>query len=579
MLAQLAWTLRQDADDPVLPGHRRRRVDHLPGGREPLRGRQQGAGYDPTEFGASTLLFALREGRLVSGPPTRSPRSTARWGSPAAACAPGGQHDRRPSRRRHGRGRRGPDEVRPRTRATGSSRRQRRARTARTGLGLHRPGVAGRHGPGGARVLLASGDPPVAGFAVPGVTGEPGHPLPRVPGRFAAGRRRPPGPRRPGDGEPGRPRRPGSGGPRGARRPIAWERRQPASGSATSAGARHHRGRAAPAGHELFQVAHHLGGRLPARPGQSPRPPSPAGDRPGGLPVPSDEPVRRDPAGLHDLTQDTGNRVSSGGSSLTTSAHAGCLHRRDARLVADPVRPAADRRHASTPCRTSSPTCVLGGRCVGCARPGRLLCRPARPRWRLGAIRRGRAPRRQDWSRPGRPRTYAGTVRAWWSAHKERRLLALAGPLGRCWPGRGCGLSGRGGTVVWSPCPRGRVRPRPRPRPDDALTRDAARLLRRQGYDAGRAGCSSRGRRWPTRPASDAAARAANLAGSMCCPTPGCGGSCGRRVHAWCATTCSPPVPRPGGPAGPRGGGLQVAGIATVAATRLRRPGGRRRET
>jgi hypothetical protein len=61
---QIAWTLRQDpaitairltADGEALPGLSREvRVD-------------EGAEYDPADFSASTNLFALRDGRLVSG--------------------------------------------------------------------------------------------------------------------------------------------------------------------------------------------------------------------------------------------------------------------------------------------------------------------------------------------------------------------------------------------------------------------------------------------------------------------------------------------------------------------------------
>lgn len=68
MLAQLAWTLRQDpgieAVRVVLGGQQ----VTLPGGVSQLQV-EQGSAYDPTGLQASTMLYALRDGLLVSGPP------------------------------------------------------------------------------------------------------------------------------------------------------------------------------------------------------------------------------------------------------------------------------------------------------------------------------------------------------------------------------------------------------------------------------------------------------------------------------------------------------------------------------
>lgn len=73
---------------------------------------------------------------------------------------------------------------------------------------------------------------------------------------------------------------------------------------------------------------------------------------------------------------------------------------------------------------------VLGSTCVGCGRPGRLLCRPC-----ASAIDPSPFP---AWPQPVPPglrhpwaaTTYDGTVRAMVLGHKEHRLLALARPLG-----------------------------------------------------------------------------------------------------------------------------------------------------
>lgn len=73
---------------------------------------------------------------------------------------------------------------------------------------------------------------------------------------------------------------------------------------------------------------------------------------------------------------------------------------------------------------------LLGTTCVGCARPGRLLCvacaaaldpHPS-PAWP--------SPAPPGLTRPWAATAYAGTVRAMILGHKERRLLALATPLG-----------------------------------------------------------------------------------------------------------------------------------------------------
>ena len=73
---------------------------------------------------------------------------------------------------------------------------------------------------------------------------------------------------------------------------------------------------------------------------------------------------------------------------------------------------------------------LLGGRCVGCARPGRVLCRPCeaglpgrpRPAWPT--------PTPPGLVGPWAAAPYDGDVRAMVVGHKEDRLLALRGPLG-----------------------------------------------------------------------------------------------------------------------------------------------------
>jgi hypothetical protein len=69
MIAQLAWTLRQEPAIEALRVSVGGRQISLSGGESLFDVDEQGAQYDPTVAGASTLLYGLRDGRLVSGRP------------------------------------------------------------------------------------------------------------------------------------------------------------------------------------------------------------------------------------------------------------------------------------------------------------------------------------------------------------------------------------------------------------------------------------------------------------------------------------------------------------------------------
>jgi hypothetical protein len=69
MLAQLAWTLRQEPTIQFLRVSVGGQPITLSGGETLFDVDEQGARFNPTVFGASTLLYGLREGRLVSGTP------------------------------------------------------------------------------------------------------------------------------------------------------------------------------------------------------------------------------------------------------------------------------------------------------------------------------------------------------------------------------------------------------------------------------------------------------------------------------------------------------------------------------
>jgi predicted amidophosphoribosyltransferase len=159
---------------------------------------------------------------------------------------------------------------------------------------------------------------------------------------------------------------------------------------------------------------------------------------------------------------------------------------------------------------------LLGGACVGCARPGRLLCPACAGELPGGAVPAWPTPTPAGLVEPWAATTYAGTVRAMVIGLKERGLLGLAVPLARLLAAAvACELP-RGSPVVLVPVPS---RPRTvRARghdPTRAVTARAARLLRHEGVDVA-VGCLLRqGPGVADQAGLGAAARAANLAGSM----------------------------------------------------------------
>jgi predicted amidophosphoribosyltransferase len=161
-------------------------------------------------------------------------------------------------------------------------------------------------------------------------------------------------------------------------------------------------------------------------------------------------------------------------------------------------------------------------------------------------------------------------------AHKERRVLALRRPLARMLA-TGVAAAGSGiGPLVLVPVPSrpGSARARGHD-PTDALTRDAARLLRRQGYDARRERLLVSRGAVADQAGLDALARAANLAGSMFCPTARLRRVAGRRLRVVvCDDVLTTGATAREAQRALEAVGLEVAGIATAAATRLRRPQG-----
>lgn len=222
---------------------------------------------------------------------------------------------------------------------------------------------------------------------------------------------------------------------------------------------------------------------------------------------------------------------------------------------------------------------LLGGACVGCARPGRALCpgcvallpRHPRPAW-PDPVPPGLA---QPWAAG----EYDGAVRAMVLAHKEHRVLALRGPLGSLLAGAVAGLLADvpPGPVVLVPVPSrpGAARARGHD-PTAALTGVAARALRTAGHDVG-ARALLRSRRGVLDQAGlGAAERAANLTGSMRCATAPL-----RRLAATvpgarfvvCDDVLTTGATAREAQRALEAVGLAVAGVATVAATRRRFPG------
>jgi predicted amidophosphoribosyltransferase len=164
---------------------------------------------------------------------------------------------------------------------------------------------------------------------------------------------------------------------------------------------------------------------------------------------------------------------------------------------------------------------VHGGRCLGCARPGRLLCRPCAAGLPVLGL-----PTRPTPCPAGLVPCFAGgeyvdLLRALVLAHKERRAFGLAGPLGGVLAGSVAAAGAGGGRLVLVPVPS---RPEVvRGRGHDPLlrvTRVAATRLRRlhrqpDGADVRVLPVLRQRVAVVDQAGLGAAARSANLAGSM----------------------------------------------------------------
>ncbi len=167
---------------------------------------------------------------------------------------------------------------------------------------------------------------------------------------------------------------------------------------------------------------------------------------------------------------------------------------------------------------------LLGSRCVGCDRPGQLVCpgcaatlsEPAWPAWP--------SPTPGGLVAPWTAAEYADVARALVLGHKERAMHGLRGPLSdllaRAVSGAVDDAAASGLPVVLTPVPSRPATVRARGHdPTWTITRGAAARLRRAGHDVRAVRLLRLRVRVDDQAGLDAAARAANLAGSMACPS------------------------------------------------------------
>ena len=215
----------------------------------------------------------------------------------------------------------------------------------------------------------------------------------------------------------------------------------------------------------------------------------------------------------------------------------------------------------------------LGGRCVGCGHPGRPLCLDCDRRLPRHARLRMPSPVPAGLAPAFSAAEYAGVPRSLVLAHKERGVLPLARPLGELLAaavrvagpgpgpvllvpvaGRPAAVRERGHDPMWSVAVRAaRLLPEAR----------AARLLRCRTTSVDQAGLG-------------AAERAANLAGTLWCPSAGLRRWAGLRARVViCDDVLTTGSTAREAQRALEAAGVRVSAIATVAATRRTRPPGR----
>lgn len=215
---------------------------------------------------------------------------------------------------------------------------------------------------------------------------------------------------------------------------------------------------------------------------------------------------------------------------------------------------------------------LLGGSCAGCGTPGRALCarctlalpQVPRPAWP--------SPVPPGLATPWAADEYAGVVRALVLAHKEHRVLALRRPLGGLLALAVAGAVPAADPLVLVPVPSRPATVRARGHDATAaVTREAARRLRAQGYDALAVPLLRTRRGLLDQSGLGAGERARNLDGSLHCPAGGVRRLARRRPRARfvvCDDVLTTGATAREAQRALEAVGLAVAAVAAIAATR-----------
>lgn len=220
---------------------------------------------------------------------------------------------------------------------------------------------------------------------------------------------------------------------------------------------------------------------------------------------------------------------------------------------------------------------VVGSECVGCARPGRMLCdrcRAALP-----------TEPRICWPQPTPPglvtpwsvADYDGAVRAMIVGHKDRGQFAFRRVLASLLAvSVRAAVAAHDGPLVLVPVPSRPGSSRRRGYdPMGTLSRLAVASLRTEAYDVSQAPLLVSSRRVVDQAGLSASERARNLAGSMSCPSPGVWRLARRRARARvviCDDVLTTGATAVEAQRALSAVGLSPIAVATVAATRRRIP-------
>jgi predicted amidophosphoribosyltransferase len=224
---------------------------------------------------------------------------------------------------------------------------------------------------------------------------------------------------------------------------------------------------------------------------------------------------------------------------------------------------------------------LLGSRCVGCDRPGRLLCTTCAATLPTTAVPAWPSPTPSGLAVPFAAAYYDGLVREMVLAHKERGVLGLVGPLGWLLAGSvatAAADQGATGPLVLVPVPSRRSSVRSRGHdPTQSMTTRAAALLREAGLPAATVPLLRLRPGVVDQSGLDVEGRWANLAGSMRCPSRSLARLAARRPRAHvvvCDDVVTTGATAREAQRALEAVGLGVAAIAVSAATRRRESSG-----